>query len=93
MEHIADRRIGVVAVPAHAFEHAMTLVDMAARDHDLKLGAWDAIHLITACAWAHEEGTMVGLYTTDDDFEHFTAEYPHFLRFAVIINLDLTTQP
>jgi hypothetical protein len=93
MEHIADTRIGVIAVPPHAFEHAMTLVDMAARDHELKLGAWDAIHLITACAWAHKERATVGLYTTDDDFERFTVEYPHFLRFAVIVNLEVTTQP
>jgi predicted nucleic acid-binding protein len=92
MERMADGRITVVPVPLRAFEHAMTLVDMAARDHNLGLRTFDAIHLITACAWAHAEGATVRLYTTDHHFEDFTAVYPHFERFAEIIHLDLTTR-
>ncbi len=88
MKLIADGRVGVVSAPAHAFEHAMTLVDMAARDHGRKLGTWDAIHLITACRWAYSEGVRVRLYTTNGHFEHFTAAYPHFERFAEIVHLD-----
>jgi hypothetical protein len=92
MKQVADGRIGVVPVPAHVSEHAMTLVDIAARDHQFKLGTWDAIHLITACAWAHSEGTKVRLYTTNGHFEDFTSVYPHFERFAEIVHLDLSTR-
>jgi hypothetical protein len=92
MKQVAAGRIGVVLVPAHASEHAMTLVDMAARDYQLKLGTWDAIHLITACAWAYSEGTKVRLYTTNGHFEEFASCYPHFERFAEIVHLDLSTR-
>lgn len=92
MQQVAAGRVGVVPVPAHASEHAMTLVDMATRDHELKLGTWDAIHLITACAWAHSEGTKVRLYTTNGHFVDFTRVYPHFERFAEIVHLDLSTR-
>lgn len=92
MERVADGRIAIVPAPPHAHEHAMTLVDMAARDHGLALGTWDAIHLITACAWAHTEGTKVRLYTTNAHFEGFTGAYPHFERFAEIVHLDLSTR-
>ena len=30
----------------------MTLVDMVAGEHQMRPRTWDAIHLITACAWA-----------------------------------------
>jgi hypothetical protein len=92
MQLIAGDRVAVVPVPARSFEHAMTLVDMAARDYGLKLGTWDAIHLITACAWAYSEGTKVRLYTTNGHFEEFTSAYPHFERFAEIVHLDLSTR-
>jgi hypothetical protein len=88
MKLIADGRVDVVPAPARAFEHAMTVVDMAARDHGLKLGAWDALHLITACRWAYSEGVRVRLYTTNGHFKHCTAAYPHFERFAEIVHLD-----
>jgi ActR/RegA family two-component response regulator len=88
MKLLADGRVDIVPVPPHAAEHAMTLVDMAARDHGLKLGTWDAIHLITACAWAHSESARVRLYTTNGHFEDFTGAYPHFERFAEIVHLD-----
>jgi CheY-like chemotaxis protein len=93
MQQVADGHIGVVPMPMHVSEHAMTLVDMAARDHQIKLGTWDAIHLITACAWAYSEGTKVRLYTTNAHFEGFTGVYPHFERFAEIVHLDLSTRP
>jgi ActR/RegA family two-component response regulator len=92
MERIADGRIAIVPAPPHAYEHAMTLVDMAARDHGLALGTWDAIHLITACAWGHTEGARIRLYTTNGHFEKFTRVYPHFERFAEIVHLDLSTR-
>ena len=91
MNQIADGRASIVRVPAHAFEHAMTLGDLAARDHQIKLGTWDAIHLITACAWAHAEGGRVRLFTTNGHFEDFTNAYPHFVRFAEIVHLDRST--
>lgn len=91
MERIAGGRIAIVPVPTHAYEHAMTLVDIAARDHELKLGTWDAIHLIAACSWAYSEGAKVKLYTTNGDFESFTHVYPHFRQFAEIVNLDLSS--
>ena len=92
IERVADGRIAIVPAPPHAYEHAMTLVDMAARDHGLALGTWDAVHLITACAWAYAQGARIRLYTTNGHFEKFTRAYPHFERFAEIVHLDLSTR-
>jgi CheY-like chemotaxis protein len=92
MKQVAGGRITIVPVPSHASEHAMTLVDMAARDYGRKLGTWDAIHLITACAWAYAEHATVRLYTTNGDFEGFVSVYPHFERFAEIMHLDRPAQ-
>lgn len=93
MDQIASRRIGIVAVPARAYEHAMTLVDLAATEHRLQLRTWDAIHLITACTWAHSQQSRVRLYTTNGHFERFAAAFPHFSRFAEIVHLDIATRP
>jgi hypothetical protein len=91
MTQVAEGTIQMVPVSPKAYEHAITLVDMAAFDHKLPLGAWDAIHLITACAWAHREKARVRLFTTDDDYEDFVAVYPHFRTLAEVVNLDTTT--
>ena len=92
MKQISDERIAIVANPPKAAEHAMTLVDMAAMEHGFALGAWDAIHLITACAWAYQERSRVILYTSDDDYDGFVRLYPHFTTYVDIVDLDATTR-
>ena len=54
MELIANQRLIVRSVPAGAKEHAISLVTLATRDHGNGLRVWDAIHLITAAAWARD---------------------------------------
>lgn len=92
MQQISDRRIEIVPNPPKAAEHAMTLVDMAAMEHSFALGAWDAIHVITACAWAYREQSRVTLYTSDDDYDGFVRLYPHFARYVDIVDFDATTR-
>ena len=88
MELLARKRLVLRAAPAHADEHAIALVTLATRDHRNGLRVWDAIHLITAAAWAHEIKATVELWTTDRDFRKFVDLFPHFERFVLIRNLD-----
>ena len=53
MSLIAVGRLEIIPVPARAIEHAITIVDLAAAEHQLRVGVQDAIHMITACAWAY----------------------------------------
>jgi hypothetical protein len=91
MKLVADGRLELVPLPSHAFEHAMTLVDMVAGEHQMRPRTWDAIHLITACAWAEREGGRVSLYTSDSDFQEIMDPYPAFSRYADLVNLDAAT--
>lgn len=88
MELLARQRLIIRLVPARAYEHAIALVTLATRDHGNGLRVWDAIHLITASAWAHELQATVELWTTDQDFGRFVALFPHFEQFVQIRNLD-----
>lgn len=88
MDEISNGRIEIVPKPVHAAEQAVALVDMAARDFAIPLGAWDAIHLLTAAAWAYVENDQVTLYTSDKHFGGFVNHYPHFKEFVEIENLD-----
>lgn len=92
MRLVANRQLEVVSSPEHAFEHAMTLVDLVAGEHQMRPRTWDAIHLITACAWAERESARVRLYTADSDFQEIFDAYPAFGRYAVVEDLDLATQ-
>jgi hypothetical protein len=92
MRLVADRRLEVVPQPEQAFEHAMTLVDMVAGEHQMRPRTWDAIHLITACAWANRQGSRVRLYTSDSGFQEIVDAYPAFERYAAVEDLDLATQ-
>lgn len=88
MEKVANREILVVPEPVRAAEHAATLVDLATADHSIALGTWDAIHLITASAWAERAGETVSLYTTDDGFQRFVGRYPEFATFVQVMDLN-----
>ena len=88
MELLARQRLILRLVPARAYEHAITLVTLATREHGNGLRVWDAIHLITASAWGHELQTTVELWTTDQGFGRFVALFPHFEQFVQIRNLD-----
>ena len=86
---VADGRLVLRRVPPRAAEHAIALVTLATREHGNGLRTWDAIHLITAGAWAHEIEAQVELWTTDTDFQRFVELFPHFQRFVQVRNLDL----
>lgn len=88
MADIAQERLSIRAAPARAYEQAITLVTMTTRMHGRKFRVWDAVHLVTATAWASELGQSVELWTTDGDFDGFVALYPHFGQFVSIKNLD-----
>ena len=78
MELLARQRLILRSAPARADEHAIALVTVATRDHRNGLRVWDAIHLITAAAWAHELHATVELWTTDQDFRRFVDLFPEF---------------
>ena len=88
MELLARQRLILRSAPARADEHAIALVTLATRDHRNGLRVWDAIHLITAAAWAHELQATVELWTTDQDFRKFVDLFPEFKQFVQIRNLD-----
>ena len=88
MELLARQRLILRSVPARADEHAIALVTLATRDHSNGLRVWDAIHLITAAAWARELQASVELWTTDQDFRRFVDLFPEFEQFVQIRNLD-----
>lgn len=88
MKLLARRRLTLRTVPSRAYEHAIALVTLATRDHSNGLRVWDAIHLITASAWAHELQSQVELWTTDKDFQRFVDLFPEFKQFIHIRNLD-----
>ncbi len=88
MELLARQRLILRPVPKRADEHAIALVTLATRDHGNGLRVWDAIHLITAAAWAHELQASVELWTTDQDFRRFVDLFPEFKQFVQIRNLD-----
>lgn len=78
----------MVSVPPRAAEHAMILVTIATRDHGSAFRVWDALHLLTAAAWAYAIRSVVGLTTTDRDFERFISLFPHFKTHVNPNNLD-----
>ena len=88
MELLATQRLILRSIPARADEQAIALVTVATRDHGNGLRVWDAIHLITAAAWAHELQATVELWTTDRDFRRFVDLFPEFKQFVQIRNLD-----
>ena len=88
MELLAMQRLTLRLVPQRAYEHAITLMTLATRDHGIGLRVWDAIHLITASAWGHELQETVELWTTDKGFGRFVGLFPHFRQFVRIRNLD-----
>ena len=78
MDLMASQRLTLRSTPPRAEEHAIALVTLATRDYGNGLRVWDAIHLITATAWAHELQAPVELWTTDQDFGRFVDLFPHF---------------
>lgn len=88
MELVATGRLILRTVPSHAEQHALALVTLATRSFGNGLRIWDAIHLITATAWAHEFQATVELWTTDRDFGRFVDLFPYFRRFVRVHNLD-----
>ena len=88
MSDIASGRLAIRTSPPRAFEQAMTLVTMAARTSGRKLGIWDAVHLVTATAWAVDLAKPIELWTTDDDFEGFVALFPEFSAYVSVRHLD-----
>jgi predicted nucleic acid-binding protein len=93
MSLIADGRLEVIPVPTRAIEHAIAILDLAASEHQLRVGVQDAVHMITACAWAYREAAAVRFYTSDDDYNQLTDAYPQYLRFAKVVNLEALTRP
>ena len=85
---LANQRLTLRFAPPRAHLQAIALVTLATRDHGNGLRVWDAIHLITAAAWAHELGVNVELWTTDQDFQKFIDLFPEFDEFVQIRNLD-----
>ena len=88
MDLLASQRLTMRSAPPWAHQHAIALVTLATRDHGNGLRVWDAVHLITATAWAHELGLSVELWTTDQDFQRFVDLFPEFDEFVQIRNLD-----
>jgi len=88
MQIIEVGQVEIVPIPPKAAEQAMALITIATRDHNNALRAWDAVHLLTATAWAYEVGSAVRLATTDGDFERFVSCFPHFKAYVDPTNLD-----
>lgn len=88
MREIDRGRLVMVPVPPKASEHAMMLLGLAARDHEISFKVWDAIHLITAAAWAVRERERVAILTSDSDFRRFLDRYPYFGRFVDVDQLE-----
>jgi predicted nucleic acid-binding protein len=84
MRRIASGRIAIVPIPLKAGEHAMQLMTVATRDRGIALHTWDAVHLITATAWADTLGQQVELVTCDDDYKRFVTAFPYFGEFVTI---------
>ena len=89
MNLLASGRVEEVVAPSHAAEHAAMLADLAARDHEIPLGTWDTVHLITAAAWAQAELTKVDLFTSDPDYGEYLAIYTQFTRLVLICDLSI----
>lgn len=85
MQHMAAGRIAIVPVPPRAAEQAMYLMKIAVRDRRIALRPWDALHLISAAAWADRLGVHVELATCDTDFERFVNAFQYFERFVSIL--------
>jgi hypothetical protein len=88
MKDIEQGGLLVLAQPAKVFEKAMALVTMATRQYGRKFRVWDAVHLITAVSWSISLTLPLELWTTDGDFEGFTAIYPYFATLVSVRNLD-----
>jgi len=88
MRAIISRRIVIVATPSKFEEKALVLVKMATRDHGMALGAWDAVHLVTAVAWSFDLQNPIDLWTTDAHYDRFLGLYTHFSRYVSVVNLD-----
>ena len=88
MGMVTSGRFQVVPTPAQAEDHALALVRLATREMGLGLHAWDAVHLVTASAWAHSLGEPVELWTTDRGFRKFVDAFPHFKSFVTVIDLN-----
>ena len=80
MKDFAEARIVVCNQPAKVLDHAIMLVDLAARQHGRSFRVWDAAHLVIATAWAEDLGQQVEFWTCDDDFQEFIALYPYFAK-------------
>ena len=85
MQQIAAGRIEIISVPSKAAEQAMYLMKIAVRDRRIALRPWDALHLISAAAWADHLGDRVELATCDTDFQRFVDAFPYFKRFVSIL--------
>lgn len=85
MEQIATGRIEVVPVPPNAAEHVMYLMKIAVRDRRIALRPWDALHLVSATAWADQLDQHVELATCDTDFRRFVDAFPYFSEFVSIL--------
>jgi predicted nucleic acid-binding protein len=85
MGQIASGRIEIIPVPPKAAEQVMYLMKIAVRDRQIALRPWDALHLISATAWAEQLGHDVELATCDSDFDRFVNAFPYFRRFVTIL--------
>ncbi len=85
MRLVAEDRLILAAVPSKAIEHAIMLMTIAHREHGIAFHAWDAVHLITATAWAVDVGEKVELATCDTDFTRFIERFPYFGDFVDIV--------
>lgn len=85
MRLVAAGRIEVIPVPPTALESALVLMKTAHREHGIAFNAWDAVHLITASAWATNLGSLVHLATCDSDYTRFFAKVPYFSKFVEVM--------
>jgi hypothetical protein len=90
MEMIASERVAVVPVPPNAIESALVLMTIAHAGPRVAFKALDAVHLVTACAWANSIGTRVDFLTCDSDFTRFFARFPYF---GQLVNVVMVTEP
>jgi hypothetical protein len=81
-------RLRVLTTPPKAVEHVLSLVTVATRDHGRNLRSWDALHAVMAARWAHEEGQLVELVTSDKDFSAVLL-IPGIDHFVSVLNLDV----
>src|SRR6266480_6508547 len=89
MTMVANGRIEVVRLPVRVEEQALALVTAATRGFNNGLKAWDAVHIVTAAAWAYSVGSVVELWTSDKDFGKFMVGFGHFTRFLTVRDLNL----